>query len=240
MEVAILQVGADVLELPELGDAPLPEPFHALLEYAVLASEIDPHDPMEQAFQRLADTHLKDTEHLHPHWALAQEYELSPRMLAMPHLWHGPAGSADVVATKGAPEAIADLCHLAPAARAPLALQAEAMVYTLAVHVPIVGLSLMPVLFGMPLVQVPLPHGLTPGGVNDAVTSWEPSDDTGWRNMFSGLPAVAAWVLGATLVALLLVTMVPTLAASFRFAPLSFAQWLAAFGLGLAMVLPFH
>jgi Ca2+-transporting ATPase len=32
----------------------------------------------------------------------------------------------------------------------------QAMVYTLAVHVPIVGLSMLPVLFGLPLVLAPL------------------------------------------------------------------------------------
>ena len=33
----------------------------------------------------------------------------------------------------------------------------QAMVYTLAVHVPIVGVSMLPVLFGLPLVLAPLP-----------------------------------------------------------------------------------
>ncbi|MCZ4316283.1 cation-translocating P-type ATPase [Comamonadaceae bacterium G21597-S1] len=127
MAVAALQVGEQALEMHDLGDGALPEPFHELLEYAVLASEIDPHDPMEQAFHRFAGEQLADTGHLHPQWALAQEYELSPRLLAMSHLWHGAAGTADVVATKGAPEAIADLCHLEPAARALLATQADAM-----------------------------------------------------------------------------------------------------------------
>ena len=127
MAVAALQVGEQALEIDGLGEAALPEPFHELLEFAVLASEIDPHDPMEQAFHRFAGEQLADTEHLHPQWALAQEYELSPRLMAMSHLWHGAAGSADVVATKGAPEAIADLCHLEPAARAQLATQADAM-----------------------------------------------------------------------------------------------------------------
>lgn len=53
-----------------------------VLEYAVLASEIEPHDPMEQAFHRMAADHLVDTEHLHPAWSLAREYELSPQLLA--------------------------------------------------------------------------------------------------------------------------------------------------------------
>lgn len=78
----------------------------------MLASEIDPHDPMEKAFHRLAGEQLLDTEHLHPQWALAREYELSPELLAMSHLWRSGAVPHDVVAAKGAPEAIANLCHL--------------------------------------------------------------------------------------------------------------------------------
>ena len=512
MEVAALQVGDQLLQIGTLGASALPEPFHELLEYAVLASEIDPHDPMEQAFHRFAGERLTDTEHLHPQWALAQEYELSPQMLAMSHLWHGAAGTSDVVATKGAPEAIADLCHLDQAIHARLALQAgamadrglrvlgvararhrehqahpdnqhdfefdfvgligladplraqvpqavaecrragvrvvmitgdhprtakaiamqagidsaqvitgdelcsldaatlaqrvatvnvfarvrpaqklaliealkargevvamtgdgvndapalkaahigiamgkrgtdvareaaslvlldddfsaivhairlgrriyanlrQAMVYTLAVHVPIIGLSLMPVLFGLPLVLVPLHiaflelvidpacsvvfesqpehpglmeqppratnqalvsvtqvlQGLAQGalltfalmGLYAGMLAWDlPADlarsavfvalvtanavlilpsrsaNADWRGMFTGLPAVAAWVMGATGLALLLVTMLPPLAGLFRFAQLSTTQWLAAFGLGLAMLLPFQ
>ncbi|MBP9928807.1 MAG: cation-translocating P-type ATPase [Rhodoferax sp.] len=513
MEVAALQVGDQALDLHASGDMPLPEAFHELLEYAVLASEIEPHDPMEQAFHRLAGAQLRDTEHLHPGWALAQEYELSPQLLAMSHLWHGAAGSADIVATKGAPEAIADLCHLEPDVRARLAAQADAMadrglrvlgvakarhhedlahpqnqhdfefgflglvgladplraqvplavaecrragirivmitgdhprtaraiaaqagidspqvitgaelagmdaaqlalrvadvhvfarvkphqklaliealkargdvvamtgdgvndapalkaahigiamgqrgtdvareaaalvlldddfsaivqairlgrrifvnlrqamVYTLAVHVPIIGLSLLPVLFGMPLLLVPLhiaflelvidpacsivfeaqeqdktlleqpprprqqalllsqrmAQGLLQGGVLTLVLvglhagllgQGMPADlarsavfvtlvtanaalilpsrrglHAGWRSMFSALPPVTRWVMGGTLLALLLVTAVPALADTFRFAALSITQWLAAFALGLLMLAPFH
>ena len=119
MEVAALAVGDEVLMLGgglEL-DA-LPETYHRLLEYAVLASETDPHDPMEQAFLRLAGDHLANTEHLHPDWQLAREYELSSDLLAMSHLWRAPDRSHQEVAAKGAPEAIADLCHLSPEALA--------------------------------------------------------------------------------------------------------------------------
>jgi P-type Ca2+ transporter type 2C len=114
------------LDVDTLPDGGLPEPFHVLLEYAVLASEIAPHDPMEQAFHQLAGTQLAHTEHLHPQWTLAREYELSPELLAMSHLWRltAPADSHDVVASKGAPEAVMALCHLPHARRAQLAAQA--------------------------------------------------------------------------------------------------------------------
>ncbi|MBK7264594.1 MAG: cation-translocating P-type ATPase [Rubrivivax sp.] len=105
----------------------LPDEFHELLEYAVLASEINPHDPMEKAFHLLAGEHLTDTEHLHPQWALAREYELSPELLAMSHLWSSGAMPHDVVAAKGAPESVADLCHLDPARRAEMAAEATRM-----------------------------------------------------------------------------------------------------------------
>ena len=117
MAVAELVVGGQVLDTRGLPAASLPEAFHELLEYAVLASEIEPHDPMEQAFHRLAADQLKGTEHLHPTWGLAREYELSPELLAMTHLWRPRGAVHDVVAAKGAPEAVADLCHLEPADR---------------------------------------------------------------------------------------------------------------------------
>jgi Ca2+-transporting ATPase len=125
MAVAALVVGDETLRIAGgVQLAELPETFHRLLEYAVLASETDPHDPMEQAFQSLAGTHLANTEHLHPDWQLAREYELSPDLLAMSHLWQVPASARSEVAAKGAPEAIADLCHLPPDERERLAARA--------------------------------------------------------------------------------------------------------------------
>ena len=105
----------------------LPEQYHELLEYCVLASETEPHDPMEQAFHRLAQDYLANTEHLHDDWDLAREYELSPDLLAMSHLWRVPGGSNHAVATKGAPEAIADLCHLSDQEKQRIAAQSVEM-----------------------------------------------------------------------------------------------------------------
>lgn len=90
----------------------LPEAFHAIVELGVLASQRDPFDPMEVAFHRLAGAALGGTEHLHPDWELEREYPLSPELLAMSHVWRAPDGSRRAIAAKGAPEAIADLCHL--------------------------------------------------------------------------------------------------------------------------------
>ena len=112
MAVAVLVQGEAQIDVRSLEPGSLPEQYHELLEFAVLASELDPHDPMEKAFHRLAGQQLADTEHLHPEWTLAREYELSPALLAMSHLWQADGNARQVVSTKGAPEAVADLCHL--------------------------------------------------------------------------------------------------------------------------------
>ena len=91
---------------------PLPEAFHEIAEFAVLASPIDPFDPMDRAFKELGDRYLARTEHLHAEWELMREYPLSEQLLALSHVWRSPDASHCVVAAKGAPEAIAELCHL--------------------------------------------------------------------------------------------------------------------------------
>ena len=103
----------------------LPEAFHELVEFSVLASMVDPFDPMEKAFRRLADHYLAGTEHLHDDWSLEQHYPLSRDMLAMSHGWKATLRDEYVVAAKGAPEAIADLCHLSAAETAAIATQAD-------------------------------------------------------------------------------------------------------------------
>ena len=102
---------------------PLPEDFHELVEFGILASETAPFDPMEKAIHKLGQNYLSDTEHLHGDWALAHEYSLSPELLALSHVWKEQDRDEYVVAAKGAPEAIADLCHFNPQQLAELAVQ---------------------------------------------------------------------------------------------------------------------
>jgi Ca2+-transporting ATPase len=107
---------------------PLPEAFHALVEFGILASETDPFDPMEKAIHELGARYLADTEHIHRDWVLAHEYALSPQLLALSHVWRARDRDEYVVAAKGAPEAVADLCHLDAAQMAAL----DAQINTLA------------------------------------------------------------------------------------------------------------
>jgi Ca2+-transporting ATPase len=90
----------------------LPEPFHGLMEFSILASQHDPFDPMEKALKSIGEKLLGGTEHLHDNWTLVQEYALSKKLLALSHVWASPTGSELVIASKGAPEAIFDLCHM--------------------------------------------------------------------------------------------------------------------------------
>ncbi len=99
----------DGVDAPEVA---LPEELHEVLEYGILASQADPFDPMELAFKELGNRKLAGTEHLHETWKLEREYPLSPELLAISHVWRAPGGDRYVIAAKGAPEAIADLCHL--------------------------------------------------------------------------------------------------------------------------------
>jgi len=95
----------------------LPENFHEIVEFAILASQRDPFDPMEKALRSLGETTLAHTEHLHKHWTLVREYPLSSELLALSHVWRGPDRQHHVIAAKGASEAIADLCHFSQAQR---------------------------------------------------------------------------------------------------------------------------
>ncbi|MBU3751770.1 MAG: cation-translocating P-type ATPase, partial [Mycobacterium sp.] len=109
-----------------LDDQPLPEQFHDIAECAVLASPIDPFDPMDKAFRDLEGRYLLDTARTHPDWELVREYPLSENLLALSHVWRTADGAGYVVAAKGAPEAIAQLCRFTEPQRRQLIAQVEA------------------------------------------------------------------------------------------------------------------
>jgi len=113
MEVRQLYADGLTFDAQHHNSAVRPDAFHELLEYGILASKRNPFDPMEKALRNLGQKYLIDTEHLHEKWTLVQEYPLSQNMLALSHVWHSTEDEQKfIVATKGAPEAIMDLCHL--------------------------------------------------------------------------------------------------------------------------------
>jgi Ca2+-transporting ATPase len=105
----------------------LPPELHELLEYAMLASESRPTDPMERAIMELGEEQLKGTRRLHPDLTLAHEYGLSPELLAMTHVWTSTSNDSHLIAAKGAPETIIELCHLSADRAAEVQLTINAM-----------------------------------------------------------------------------------------------------------------
>jgi Ca2+-transporting ATPase len=105
----------------------LPDALHEIVEYSILASPADPFDPMEKAMKELGGRTLANTEHLHKDWILVKEYPLSENLLAMSHVWRSPDGTDYEIAAKGAPEAIADLCHFSEVQKKALATQINHM-----------------------------------------------------------------------------------------------------------------
>lgn len=73
--------------------------------YGLLACPVHPFDPMDIAFHNFAQP-ISELE-------LVKEYPLSESLLAVTQVWKG-ATDQYIVATKGAPEAIAKLCKLEP------------------------------------------------------------------------------------------------------------------------------
>ena len=112
MSVQRLFAGHSVFEVDGKAPASPPEKFHRLMEFSVLANHRDPFDPMERALNDFVRFRLADTEHLHDDWILVRQYPLSPALMALSQVWKSPTGDKYVIAAKGAPEAIVDLCHL--------------------------------------------------------------------------------------------------------------------------------
>jgi len=130
MKIAELRIKNGTIFRPsEPCAAKMPESFHDLVEFGILASAPDPVDPMEKAFHDLGREQLAETEHLHGFaWKLLHTYGLRPGLLAMSHVWQAADGRQEfVIAAKGAPEAIADLCHLDAPDRAALTQSVDAM-----------------------------------------------------------------------------------------------------------------
>jgi Ca2+-transporting ATPase len=105
----------------------IPNEFHSLIEFAILASKEHSFDPMEKALVKVVESKLIDSEHLHKDWKLVQEYPLSKELLAMSRAWDLPDTEEFSFYSKGSPEAIFDLCHLNQEETKALTTQVEEM-----------------------------------------------------------------------------------------------------------------
>lgn len=121
--------------------SPLPAPgsdpqLSGLLGAAVLSSDPEPVDPMERALYLAADGTVGASTLDHDGrrgaaargWReLLRRYPLGPDHLRVTQVWGAPGGGRRLAASKGAPESIADLCHLGPSERASVLSIAEEM-----------------------------------------------------------------------------------------------------------------
>ncbi|HEY3292078.1 MAG TPA: cation-translocating P-type ATPase [Candidatus Nanopelagicaceae bacterium] len=89
-------------ELYVLDGGPVPDIYRDITQAALLACPVNPFDPMDKAFHAIA---TRDQ-----NWDLVREYPITSALMAMSNVWQTSNGY--IAATKGAPEAIADLCHL--------------------------------------------------------------------------------------------------------------------------------
>ena len=110
MRIRRLDAGGDVLTV---GDAPvsLEAAERRLLDHAFLATRPQSFDPMDRAVGELAQAALEGRDPLNADWTLGRHYGLTPYLLAISQAWRTTPGH-HAFASKGAPEAVADLCHL--------------------------------------------------------------------------------------------------------------------------------
>jgi Ca2+-transporting ATPase len=114
MQVSCLYANNAFHDIDYRKDINVPEEFHEVMEYGILATPRDPFDPMEQAIIEAGDAKLSATEHIHKDWRAVKEYPLSSQLLAMSRVYGSSTGNY-LIAVKGAPEAVFDLCHTGPA-----------------------------------------------------------------------------------------------------------------------------
>jgi Ca2+-transporting ATPase len=119
MEIAELRLPGGETFRPGASEAVPSGDFAELASLGMLASEEEPFDPMEKAFHELAASHPQASlrNHKQNGWSMQQKYALAPELLAMSQVWAKGDQQERLVAAKGAPEAIAELCGLDAAQR---------------------------------------------------------------------------------------------------------------------------
>ncbi|TXH37861.1 MAG: cation-translocating P-type ATPase [Rhodospirillaceae bacterium] len=110
MTVVELRSGGHIYRPAAVKNEALPENFSSLVEAGVLASAINPSDPMEQAFHSLERTTRSARHSPHDGRTLVHSWGLRPELLAITQIWLSTRDNTHVVAAKGAPEAVARLC----------------------------------------------------------------------------------------------------------------------------------
>ena len=112
MTLSKLYAGNDYFDFDNENEKDIPEKFHNLIEFSILASQKDPFDPIESAIKSVGKKYLANSDHIHNQWKLIKEYPLSKKITALSHIWESPDKNNYIIAAKGAPESIIELCHI--------------------------------------------------------------------------------------------------------------------------------
>ena len=111
MRLALIQTFDEHVDLRH-GEVELTAAPREVLESALAASERDAFDPMERALHEAARRLIPSSAEELDGMALVHEYDLTPELLAVTHLWQKTGSDALAVHVKGAPETVMDLCRL--------------------------------------------------------------------------------------------------------------------------------
>lgn len=117
MSVTILDSGSHSVELDAQGAAPITEDLRELLATAHAACELEAFDPMERAIQSAAEEYDAAGVRARAGWHLIREYDLTPELPAVTHVWQREPGRPLWIAMKGAPETVLSLCRVDAAER---------------------------------------------------------------------------------------------------------------------------
>jgi len=88
-----------------------------VIRFGILASQKKPFDPMEEAFVAQGRELLGPLGAIYDGYSLVREYPVESDSLSVAHVWQKTDQNTCVVALKGAPETVFDLCHMGDAAR---------------------------------------------------------------------------------------------------------------------------
>ena len=127
--MAIVELRNDEQQAWHENQGPPPTGLTDLVDVGALASPANSIDPVDRAFAALKDAQEHTPERTHSKgWTLERIYGLRQDLLAMSQAWRVSDDEANaMVAAKGAPEAIAELCRLPPERRAQIMAEVHAM-----------------------------------------------------------------------------------------------------------------
>lgn len=91
----------------------LNENLYRLIEFSILASPDNPFDPMEQAIKKIGERFMTKSQ-IKQERSMIKEYPLTDKRLAITRVWKFSDKKEYIIAVKGAPETIFELCHLDP------------------------------------------------------------------------------------------------------------------------------